>query len=52
VDELSEPEAKRALELELTDRPESRLRVGDWRILVTLDEDNQDRSSPARPAAR
>ena len=23
----------------LTGRPESRLRVGDWRVLVTLDED-------------
>lgn len=22
----------------LTDRPESRLRVGDWRVLVTLDD--------------
>jgi mRNA-degrading endonuclease RelE of RelBE toxin-antitoxin system len=25
----------------LAARPESRLRVGDWRVLVTLDEDNR-----------
>lgn len=25
----------------LTGRPESRLRVGDWRVLVTLDEDTR-----------
>jgi mRNA interferase RelE/StbE len=25
----------------LTGRPESRLRVGDWRVLITLDEDTR-----------